>query len=195
MLARCILMLALVLTVTATEPCLTLPDDRVSASCPWHFSTDNTCLPLRLCRALPRDVASPAWSACNMVQNFVSLCQQPLQWEQEVAALSNFSVCARSRGSWLAHVTTCADVHALLACRPVRHVLDDFPKVYAALGRACPSGLKNVTKNLKTSEEFVRDHLVSADFGFPVLTLLAGLSFLVVATFVDLSPPWSSLGN
>lgn len=193
MLARCILMLTLALAAAATEPCLVLPNDLVAASCPWHSGKNDTCLPLRLCRALPRDVASRAWSACNMVQNFGSLCQQPLEWEQEVAALSNFSVCSRKQGSWLVDVTTCADVHALLACRPVRHVLEDFPKVHAAFGRACPVGLKNVTKNLNASETFVRDHLVTADLGFPVLTLLAALGFVAVAVFVDLSPP--SLGS
>lgn len=189
MLARCLLVLTLVFRVAASEPCLVLPNNLVGASCPWNLGKNDTCLPLRLCRALPRDIASRAWSACNMMQNFGNLCQQPLQWEQEVAALSKFSVCSRNQGSWLVDITSCADVHALLACRPVRHVLEDFPKVHAAFGRACSVGLKNVTKNLNASETFVRDHLVTADLGFPVLTLLAGLVFAAVSALVDLSPP------
>ena len=46
-----------------------------------------------------------------------------------------------------------------------------------------------MTKNLNASETFVRDHLVTADLGFPVLTLLAALGFVAVTFLVDLNPP------
>lgn len=185
---RCLLLSCIAsLAHAVSSPCLALSNGNVHTHCPFRH-TNHSCVPLRFCRALPSDVATPAWSGCRMAQNFPSLCRPALEWEQAVVATANFSVCARSAVSRLQAVESCDEVRAMLACRPVRLLLEKFATVHAAYAQACPAGLQNISKNLNISHEYVAAHLVSMDVTFPVLVSLAAVSFAVVAWSVGLSP-------